>query len=375
MPLLAQFNPLILVDSSMMASVRSRAALVSALFALAACGEGTQLPTTLETADVMEDVELTQAAFENTQTASLAELGSAIDNALLSFGGLPTSMASIVAAGPSRPSDPRSARRMLDRVDDFTASEPVSAIPAAVIGKTLVWNLTTEQYELSTLTGAPANGVRFRLYQIDPLSGLPASPLVYVGYADLSREGTATSPVARLSVSTTGGIKLLEYVATVGGTRQAPSFRVDGSAGLGPNAATFSLTVALNSSTGTVTAVWRTTIQARGLSSRTTLAIGQSTFTLNGVMQRGLSKVEIVGTLNYQTGGLLLVKVGNRNFAQMTISSLGEPTNFTDANGQPLTPEEEATLEAIFTWFNSTWNWYGALLDPIYTVLDVPLGT
>ncbi len=358
---------------SMLASLRSRAALAAAVLVLAACGEETKLPTELETAAVTEDVEITQAAFENPQTASLSELGYAIDNALIDFGGLPTSMASIVAAGPTKPSDPRSARRMLNRVDAFTASEPVSALPAAVIGKTLVWNLVSEAYEISDLTGAPAAGVRFRLYSIDENTGLPADPLVYVGYVDLVRQGTAASPAARLSVHTVAGVKLLEYVATVGGTPQLPSFRVEGSAGVGPNAATFTLTVAVNVINGNVTAIWRTAVPARGLTSRTTLGIGQTTFTLNGVMQRGLSKVEIVGTINFVTGGQLTVKVGNRTFATMTTNAMGETSGFVNASGEPLTPEQEETLEAIFRWFDSTWNWYGALLDPIYTVLDVPL--
>jgi hypothetical protein len=363
-----------MVDS-MMASFRSRSLLAAALVALAACGEETALPTTLETAAVTEDVELTQAAFENTQTDALADLGYAMDNALLDFGGLPTSMASIVAAGPNRASDPRSARRLLARAEELSGAEPVSAIPVALLGRTLVWNSTTQQYVLSDIIGAPENAVRFRLYQIDPLTELPASPLVFVGYADLSRSGTVNNPIARLAVYSTNGTELLEYVATVGGTQQAPSFRVDGTAGVGPNAATFSLTVGVNLNNGTVTAVWRTAVPSRGLTSRTTLGIGQNGFTLNGVMQRGLSKVEVVGTLTFNAGGEVTVKVGNRTFATMTISAAGVPSGFTDADGAPLTPEQAQVLALIFAWFDSTWKWYAALLDPVYTVLDVPLGT
>ncbi len=358
----------------MLASFRSRAALAATLFTLAACGEETKLPTDLDTAAVTEDVELTQAAFENTQTEALTGLGYAIDNALIGFGGLPASMASIVAAGPTQPSDPRSAARLVERADEFTAGGTASAIPAAVLGKTLVWNTTTDEYELSepAIAGAPANGVRFRLYEIDELTGFPVEPLVYIGYADLTREGTQNNPAARLAVYTAAQVKIFEYVATVGGTQQVPSFRVEGTAGIGPNAATFSLTVGVNLTNGTVTAVWRTAIPARALTSRTTLAIGEATFTINGVMQRGLSKVEISGTLNFEAGGQMTVKVGNAVFARITIDLEGG-TTITNPEGGALTPEEEATLQAIFDWFDSTWNWYGALLDPVYTVLDVPL--
>jgi hypothetical protein len=358
----------------MLSSNRRRAALALALFSLAACGEETKLPTELDVAAVTEDIELTQAAFENQQTDALGELGFYIDNALVGFGGLPTSMASVVAAGPSKPSDPRSVQRMIERAEDVTGSGPMSSIPAAVLGKTLVWNTTTQQYELSNpaIAGAPANGVRFRLYQLDELSGLPAQPLVYVGYADISREGTVNAPAARLAVYTAAGTKVLEYLATVSGAQSVPSFRVEGTAGVGPNAATFSLTVGVNITNQTVTATWRTAIPARALTSRTTLGLSEETFTITGVMQRGLSKVEISGTLSYLSGGQLTVKVGNATFARITTDAEGN-TTVTNPSGGALTPEEEATLEAIFAWFSSTFDWYGALLNPIYTVLDVPL--
>lgn len=363
----------------MLASFRSRAALAATLFTLAACGEETKLPTDLDTAAVTEDVELTQAAFENTQTEALTGLGFAIDNALIDFGGLPTSMASLVAAGPTRASDARAAARLLEYADEYTGGS-ASAIPAAVLGKTLVWDLATQSYELSdpAIAGAPANGVRFRLYAMDPELGVPADPLVYVGYVDLTREGTQSNPAARLAVYTAAQVKVFEYLASIGGTQQAPSFRVEGSAGIGPNAATFSLTVGVNVLNETVTAVWRTAIPSRSLTSRTTLAISFSessedfTFALNGVMQRGLSKVEIAGNLNFMAGGQLTVKVGNKVFARIVFDGM-DGTTVTNPEGGPLTPEEEAALEAIFAWFYSSLTWYTSLLDPVYTVLDVPL--
>lgn len=360
----------------MLTSLRARAALAATLFSLVACGEETKLPTTLDTAEVTEDVELTEAAFENPQTDALAELGYYIDAALIDFGGLPTSMASVVAAGPTRPADPRSAALLVERVDEFTSGGTASAIPSAVLGKTLVWNTTFGQYELSNpaLTGAPANGVRFRLYQIDQTTGLPAEPLVYVGYADLVREGTQSSPAARLAIYTAAQVKIFEYVTTLGGTAAIPSFRVDGSAGVGPNSATFSLTVGINLTNGRVTAVWRTAIPARSVTSRTTLGIDEAarTFTLVGVMQRRLSKVEISGTLNMDTGGFATVRVGNAVFARITVDSEGNAI-ITNPEGFALTPEQETALAAIFRWFDSTWGWYADLLYPVYTVLDVPL--
>ncbi|MBX3133604.1 MAG: hypothetical protein KF689_09500 [Gemmatimonadaceae bacterium] len=355
----------------MFVALRSRAALAAALFTLVACGQETPLPTTLEPVEMITDVDLSEAAFETEPTLALADLGVAIDDALVNLGGFASVLPSIVAEGP-RASSPA---RQLDSATEFTSGGPVNAIPLAVLGKTLVWNLATTSYELSNpaLPGAPANGVRFILYQIDPTTGFPADPLVERGYVDLTREGTASNPAARLAAYTTGGVKVLEYLATVtlSNNGSAVSYRVEGVAGTGPNAATFTLTVGLNLFSGTPSATWRTVIAARALSSRVTVNVGANTYSLTGVLQRGLRKVEIGGTINLTTGGQLAVKVGNKTFARIALNSAGEVT-VTNPDGLPLTPEEEETLERIFRWFESALGWYNTVLNPVYTVMDVP---
>ena len=72
----------------------------------------------------------------------------------------------------------------------MAANSPVARIvhdglvPTAALGKTYTWNLGTDQYSVSNLTGAPVNGVRFAIYQQAQGGGGPAVPLVEVATVD-----------------------------------------------------------------------------------------------------------------------------------------------------------------------------------------------
>ena len=52
----------------------------------------------------------------------------------------------------------------------------------------------------SGLTGAPANGVRFVLYAVDPVMLRPVEPVVEVGYADIIDQSTASTTDIRVKV-------------------------------------------------------------------------------------------------------------------------------------------------------------------------------
>jgi hypothetical protein len=73
--------------------------------------------------------------------------------------------------------------------------------PANVLGKTFQWDTTSPaEYRItdSTLGGAPSNGVRFLLYQIDTATLKPSVPLQPTGYVDLADISTAQANVLHL---------------------------------------------------------------------------------------------------------------------------------------------------------------------------------
>ncbi len=86
--------------------------------------------------------------------------------------------------------------------------EALAQAPAAVqalffsnlLGKTFQWDATAPAgYRItdSTLAGAPSNGVRFLIYEVDT-TGMPVLPLVQTGYLDLSDESNPSVNTLRV---------------------------------------------------------------------------------------------------------------------------------------------------------------------------------
>jgi hypothetical protein len=342
------------------------AAVAGALF-LAACGEGTTLPTTVDPVEMEADVNALETGFEVPSTESFIAVGYDIDAALDAASGATLRLpAMMLAEGPVAPMSRLRHRLIETRTDDIA-----NAVPVTLLGKTFVYDTATNSYVESAFTGAPAAGIRFRLYALDSL-GLVAEPLTQVGHVDLTRSTNGSTVTGRIEVYNLVGTKVMDYSVTVGGTTSVPTFSVSGFAGVGVNQVTFSLTTGFALLSGAATATWTTQVPARNLMSRVRITIGGSeaapTFTLGGVIRAGLRKVEINGSFTNE-GGELTVKVGDRVFASITIT--GDVLTVTDENGDPLTPEDEETLVRIFHWFESAFDAPDAILAPLFVFLDV----
>lgn len=350
---------------------RSAAVVAAAAFVLAACGEGTTLPTTIDPVEMEADVAALEAGFESPATESFVSIGYAIDGTIAGSGGAVLRLpAMMVEEGPVAP-----AMRFRDRFLTEMTDDMASSIPLSALGKTFVYDIDLDAYVVSELTGAPADGVRFLLYSIDAETGLVIEPLVQVGWVDITRTATESTLTGRIEIYVTGGTKVMDYSATLGGTAVAPTFAVTGFAGVGVNRVDFSLTTGISLSTGAVTITWQTDVAARNLRSRVQLAISGGdypTATIGAVLRAGVRKVEIAGTIDFFAGGELIVEVGDRIFAIITIGEVD--VTITDENGDPLSPEDEETLMRIFEWFEGTFGVPDALLAPLWTVLDVGEG-
>ena len=80
---------------------------------------------------------------------------------------------------------------------------------------------------LSELTGAPANGVRFILYAINPVTGEPVDPLQEVGYADLLDQSTGSSNSVRVQL-VSNNVTYFDYGVTGSSTASSAQVVVDG---------------------------------------------------------------------------------------------------------------------------------------------------
>ena len=108
-----------------------------------------------------------------------------------------------------------------------TQAALVPIIRSAMLGKTLTYNPATKAYGVSERTGAPANGVRFVLYQNDASN----QPIVAeeIGAADLTdqKASSLTSAGLRLVVNSKGKT-YLDYAFDLSGTIGVAVVSVDG---------------------------------------------------------------------------------------------------------------------------------------------------
>lgn len=101
------------------------------------------------------------------------------------------------------------------------------------LGRTFVYNRAVDQYVVdSARTGAPANGVRFVVYEVGP-DGKPI-PSAEIGRADLIDEGANSGEAIALRLlAVTRGVTTLDYrtrvdVGTSGGRIDVSGFAVEG---------------------------------------------------------------------------------------------------------------------------------------------------
>lgn len=321
--------------------IRPRAALGALCLALstAACGDETALATTLDTVGTQFDVATAQAGFNVTAVRSFAAMGPRMEVALAGFG------ATLRTTGST-----------------------ASLLPLLAWGKTFVWDVPSLRYVESARTGAPSAGARFVLYSVTGASSLPTVPLVEQGYTDITRnQNTATVTVVQ-----TGGVTVMRYDLTTGGTPTTPTYVIEGTAGTGASLTSFDLSVAVASATGNLTQTWRTATASRGLATTVQMAEGPASTTVGATMRAGVRKMEIGGTLGSTGAGALPVKVGGKLYGRVLLSG-GTPGTMTITSplGAPLGAAEATAIGATYTWFASSYTRLTLFLAPLYTVLDV----
>jgi hypothetical protein len=178
-------------------------------------------------------------------------------------------------------------------------------LPASVWGKTYVWHMGQQKYVEGTGT-APANGVRFILYAVDPLTDKPASPLNEVGYADLIDASTAT--VAGLQVmivgTTSGNVTYADYTITASGSSTAFAAQAAGYVTDGTHRLDFTNTI--NATTGQVTIDYQVALDQNAVTARLQAALtaGNPTSTLTSTLRvtRGSEVVVLTGTVTVTAG-------------------------------------------------------------------------
>jgi len=346
-------------------------ALAAGLLVTAACSDTT---APLDPQGVQEDVGYAAAVINTAPTTSLGALGPNINFALANQGGA----ASVLELPMALLNDPnalvkREALRQQARVE--LSGSTAAVIPAPLLGRTMEYSIAQGRYIIGQRTGAPANGVRFILYAVDPLTEDIVTPLSETGYVDLTRTVTnqvATARVEAYSSNNNLG-KVLDYSVTIGGLIVGPTAVVTGFARNGTDSLTFSLTSAFSLQNASIDIDWRTAVPTRGLTSRMeqTITGGEvGTIEINGRLSSRNGSVGISGTISMATGGTLTVTTNGNTFATIAISPESEPV-ILNAQGNPPTEAQAAMLRQILDWFEDAFDMYEDLLDPVETLLDI----
>ena len=183
-------------------------------FGVACSDSGTGPADDFDPAQSAADLEAISAAFDSDVLESLGATGESFS----AVSGVPAMAVQMLEASTDLAIESytgrisESGRRMARTL--MSASSSVVLIPDAFRGRTYVFDSVDGWSVDEALTDAPANGMRFTLYAIDPITHDIAEPLNAFGHVDIMDESTATAGSVRLSV-VSGTTEFVNYAVTV----------------------------------------------------------------------------------------------------------------------------------------------------------------
>ena len=276
----------------------------------------------------------------------------------------------LLPGGVVRPAQPFNAQMM---VDPSFSMEPI--FPTNFLGTTFEWDEVLGRYAMTVRAGAPATGVRFILYAVDPFSGEPATPLNEIGYLDLIDEGSASA--TRLGVyAETGGIARLDYTVTasyallgdnIEATATGAGFISDGTQSL-----LFNLvqTVAFNTVAETMRVDMLYDLRMDDENVRVVVDVGSdidlsaSDLSLDVMMTISYGgNVTVLDVTVDQTENITGTVVHNGG----TVAAMGGTTSapmFTNGSGDPLSSAEAAALTEVFDVVDDVFDFVEAVFEP-----------
>jgi hypothetical protein len=240
----------------------------------------------------------------------------------------------------------------------FAAAGPASGplVPVDYLGRT--YDRGVDGYEHDPArTDAPANGVRFILYEVDPITREPGS--TEIGYVDLLDESTTLAYVARVVV-VTGGVERINYTVSAVIGVQTLGFTVSGFVSDGTDEVDVDLAVTFVTALAVTTATvdHLISIPRRDFEVDATVVFAFNRETLQGSLDvdatfmQGAHTVTVAGVVTFSEGdlptegGTLELHVDGPLFATITVD--GETITVQNATGGELTTVEARAVREIF---------------------------
>ena len=264
----------------------------------------------------------------------------------------------------------------LVRSMSVNAAEPV--FPPELLGLTFEWNFLEGHYVPTERTGAPANGVRFILYAIDPITRVPTDPLVETGHLDLTDEGGASN--TRLGIEAVSGSEtLVDYFIDLtyqllGQNDIAVQVTAQGYISDGVDQLDFVLTqgATLLGSTETIQMDIVYSLSLLGQNVSVTVEMhGEFDFAGDNPLetadvelrvQNGTEFVDFEMTLAADNSLTGVIKYNGTPV--VNISGTEADPVFTSATGEPLTPEEIASLLDLFQMVDDVFDLVNDIFEP-----------
>lgn len=253
------------------------------------------------------------------------------------------------ATDPSATEDLRASLSAWATQSSFALAE---VIPPELRGTVYVYNPDTGQYEEDPAQTGPANGVRFILYAVDPITLEPVLPLSPIGHVDLLDTSTATTDRLRVLV-VIGTETYVDYTLTASGTASSGIVDIVGYVTDGTYRVNFDMRIEFDLDSNDFSIDIVLDAVTRGV--RLHLSLAETYDADTGEFVQAVAVYEIRtprGTVRFSvtiTGTTISGDIRHNGRVVVTISGTESSVTFTRADdGEPLTAEELAALEDLF---------------------------
>lgn len=248
-----------------------------------------------------------------------------------------------------------------------TAPAAPAGVPVGALTKTFTYDSPTGKYISSNQTGAPANGARFILYEVNALTRAITIPLVPIGHLDLTNENTP-SPSSLGIKAVIGSVTVLDYRASGSGIGGSIAVSAQGNVSDGTGRLDFELAQNFSQATG-VKIDYKVSapspdITIQTVATQTGGSTSPTTVTLTVTEGRNKLEVRATGTSASVTG---TVEYNGHDIAR--ISGSGDQPVFTGQSGRQLSPTEIDGLKQLFDFVDLLFEGIDDLLIPAYFAL------
>jgi len=238
-------------------------------------------------------------------------------------------------------------------------------------GVTFAWDVELGEYSASELTGAPANGVRFVLYELDENE----DPIVEneIGFVDLVDEGDEVEGIVLRLSATANELHFLDYRVELENPEPGSgALSIDGFLRNDTDQLDFAIAVQGSQSGGseTVDITFDASIDSRDFEVSLALdGVNDETGEAGSLtlsVSHGAHSVEVSGTV---TEGVVdgLIRLNGEDWATMT-GAAANPT-FNSADGDGFTAQELEMLGQIGNMAERVFAFFGELMEPAMHII------